>query len=47
MEARFNASDKRWEDLRADMNRRFDDVIDLLKSEINRLEERVSPIHRA
>ena len=43
MDARFNAVDKRFED----MNSRFDDMKELLRSEIKRLEERLSPIHRA
>ncbi len=53
MDARFNAVDKRFEDmnkriddLKGDTNRRFDDLRDLLKSETKRLEDRMSPIHR-
>ncbi|HMC58223.1 MAG TPA: hypothetical protein VKJ01_03425, partial [Candidatus Solibacter sp.] len=36
MDARFNAVDKR-----------FDDLKDFIKSEVRRLEDRQSPIHRA
>jgi len=36
MDARFNAVDKR-----------FDDMKDFIKSEVRRLEDRQSPIHRA
>lgn len=35
IDARFNAQDKR-----------FDDIKDLIRSEVRRLEERISPIHR-
>lgn len=36
VDARFNA-----------VNRRFDDMKDFIKSEVRRLEDRQSPIHRA
>ena len=42
MDARFNAVDKRFDD----SNRRIEDSKELLRSEIRRLEDRISPIHR-
>ncbi len=46
IDARFNAVDKRIDDLKGDTNQRFEDMRDLIKSEIKRLEDRMSPIHR-
>ena len=37
-------SNSRITDLRDSMNKRFDDLRDLLKSEVRRLEERTSPV---
>ena len=45
MDARFNAQDKRIDDLRDSLVKRIDDLRDFVKSEIRRLEERTSLIH--
>jgi hypothetical protein len=45
MDARFNAQDKRIDDLRSSVVQRIDDLRDFVKSEIRRLEERTSLIH--
>ena len=43
MDARFNDVDKRFNAV----DKRFDDMKDFIKSEVRRLEDRQSPIHRA
>ena len=43
IDARFNAQDKRFDA----QDQRFEDLKDFIRSEVRRLEERISPIHRA
>ena len=43
IDARFNDVDKRFNAV----DKRFDDMKDFIKSEVRRLEDRQSPIHRA
>ena len=43
IDARFNDIDKRFNAV----DKRFDDMKDFIKSEVRRLEDRQSPIHRA
>jgi hypothetical protein len=43
VDKRFNAVDKRFNYL----DKRLDDLKDFIKSEVRRLEDRQSPIHRA
>lgn len=47
MDARLNATDKRVDDGFKSVDKRLDDMKDFIKSEVHRLEERQSPIHRA
>ncbi|HXJ96112.1 MAG TPA: hypothetical protein VMT20_25005 [Terriglobia bacterium] len=44
--ARFSAIDKRIDDLRSEMNHRFDDLKDWIRSEVRRLEERIEHVER-
>lgn len=43
---RLDDMNKRIDDLKHDMNQRLEDLKDFLKSEVKRLEDRMSPIHR-
>jgi formiminotetrahydrofolate cyclodeaminase len=45
--ARFAGLDKRIDDLLSEMNARFDDLKDLLRSEIKRLEDRLDRLEHA
>ena len=50
IDARFNDVDKRFNDVDKRFNyvdKRLDDLKDFIKSEVRRLEDRQSPIHRA
>jgi len=42
IDARFNAQDKRFDA----QDQRFEDLKDFIRSQVRRLEERISPIHR-